>query len=109
MKRIIVQINFDYTCSEAEIKEMANELKHAINDVDGLVWKVWIHNADEARTGGIYLFENRNAAEAYVNGPIGDEMRDHPELENLRVTYFDVMEEPSRTTDAPVFDDVDKA
>ena len=106
MRRTIVRINFEYTCSEAELEGMANELKDTISDVNGLVWKVWTHNAEDALSGGIYLFEDRDAAEAYVNGPIGDEMRDHPELSNLEVNYFDIMEEPSRATSAPVFGEI---
>jgi hypothetical protein len=37
--------------------------------VPGLQWKIWLDGADERRAGGIYLFADRAAAEAYVNGP----------------------------------------
>lgn len=103
MQQVLAQVNFEYTCSKSEIKQMASNLKEEIAQVNGLIWKIWIHNAEDNLAGGQYLFESREAAEAYIDGPIGDEMRDHPELTNLDVTYFRIMEEPSRATDAPVF------
>ena len=104
MDRIIAQVNFRYNCSESKMKEMASELQDEVQQVNGLLWKIWIQNDEKSLAGGIYYFENREVAEAYINGPIGDEMRDHPDFWDLDVTYFDVMEGPSKGTNAPVFE-----
>ena len=51
--------------------------------VDGLTWKIWLDSPDEPRVGGIYLFEDRAAADAYLAGPIVARLRanhaKHPE------------------------------
>lgn len=102
MEQTVIEINFEYHCPEDEMLQMASELVDPILEVDGLLWKIWTHNPDQDRAGGVYLFENREKAEAYVNGPIGDEMRNHPDFSNLDVKFFNIMEEPSKATRAPV-------
>ena len=71
-------------------------------EVPGLLWKIWLDGAEERRAGGIYLFEDRAAAETYANGPIAARMRANPDIGELDIRIFDVRERMSEITRAPL-------
>ena len=102
MSKKLVQINFNYDLAREELNEGAKEFVHTVQQVPSLVWKTWIVNDQEQLTGGIYLFENEEAAKAYVEGPIIDQLRNSPVFKNLSIKLFDIMEEPSKATRAPI-------
>lgn len=68
----------------------------------GLHWKIWLDGDAERRAGGIYLFADRAAAEAYVNGPIVTRMKANPEITDLQIRIFDVRERMTAITNGPV-------
>ena len=70
--------------------------------VGGLQWKIWLDGEGEPRVGGIYLFETRAKAEAYLNGPIVAGMKANPNIENLETRIFNVRDRMSAITHAPV-------
>jgi hypothetical protein len=70
--------------------------------VPGLQWKIWLDDADERRAGGIYLFADRAAAEAYTNGPIVARIKANPDVAELEIRIFDVRARMSEITNAPV-------
>ena len=70
--------------------------------VPGLQWKIWLDGEEERRAGGIYLFDSRASAEAYVNGPIVARMKSNPDITELQIRIFDVRERMSAITHAPV-------
>ena len=45
----------------------SREAASFIATVEGLIWKVWVLQKEEFAMGGIYLFANRETAEAYLN------------------------------------------
>ena len=47
----------------------------------GVVSKTWLH--DGADQGGFYLFADRDAAQAYVDGPLFALLRGNPAVERL--------------------------
>lgn len=99
----IVQINFTNDVTEEELAAKTNlSVAQAIADVPGLLWKVWIRNPENRESGGIYLFESRRQAEEYVNGPIIGAIRTNPDARDLSIKFFEVREEPSRITRAPL-------
>ena len=99
----IVQINFGNDVSEAEVEARTNpEQTQAIADVPGLLWKVWLRSPERRESGGIYLFESREAADAYVAGPIVARIKGNPDYQHVSVKIFDVREAPSRVTRAPL-------
>ena len=64
---VLVQVNFPLQGPWGE--EMAEAFKglaESINAEPGFIWKVWIEDQAAGRSGGIYLFETREQAEAYV-------------------------------------------
>jgi hypothetical protein len=102
MSKKLVQINFNYDLAREELNEGAKEFVHPVQQVPSLLWKTWIVNDQEQLTGGIYLFENEEAAKAYIEGPIIDQIRNSPVFKNLSIKLFDIMEEPSKATRAPI-------
>jgi hypothetical protein len=100
----IVQINYGYrnaTRAEWEAR-YTDERARKFLAVDGLRWKIWIDAPDEPRVGGIYLFETRAQAEAYLAGPIVAALKANPDVENLDARIFAVRDRMSAITRAPV-------
>lgn len=99
----VVQVNYSYKPSRAEWEaRYTDERAKPFLSVDGLQWKIWIDSPDEPRVGGIYLFETRAQAEAYVGGPIVARIRANPDVENVDIRIFAVRERMSAITRAPV-------
>jgi hypothetical protein len=48
-----------------ELTEASHELAGDIASERGLVWKIWLEDCETRHAGGIYLFEDRAAAERY--------------------------------------------
>ncbi len=101
---VIVQINYrrpDMPKAEWEARYTPERAQQFLS-VAGLQWKVWLDGADERRAGGIYLFADRAAAEAYVNGPIVARMKGNPDVMELDIRVFDVRQSMSEITRAPL-------
>jgi hypothetical protein len=101
---MIVQVNYtrpEMPKAEWEARYTDDRARQFLA-VPGLQWKIWLDGDDERRAGGIYLFADRAAAEAYVNGPIVARMKANPEIADLQIRIFDVRERMSAITNAPV-------
>jgi hypothetical protein len=61
-----------------------------VASVEGLVWKIWILQQEELEMGGIYLFTNREAAEAYLNHPVTQAVRNNPAVVSTKSQLWDV-------------------
>jgi hypothetical protein len=77
---------------------MADHHASAIAAVPGLLSKVWIIDEQRRRAGGVYLFTDRAAATAYLEGPIVAGLRANPALSGVEVHLFDLLEGPSVVT-----------
>ena len=100
---VIVQINYCYRGARAEREQRyTDELAAKFLKVDGLNWKIWLDSPDEPRVGGIYLFDDRAAADAYLAGPIVAGLRASPDVHDLECRVFDVRERMSEITRAPI-------
>lgn len=100
MSAAIVQINFSFNVPVSEQVQASMDKADMFNQVDGLLWKIWLLDEAERISGGIYLFEDRERARAYADGEIVAELcRQRPDIS---VRVFDIMEQPSRITRAPL-------
>lgn len=64
---VVVQVNFPMQGPwGAEMSEAFRGLAESINEEPGFLWKVWIEDQEAGRSGGIYLFDTREHAQAYV-------------------------------------------
>lgn len=92
---VLVQVNFPLQGPWGE--EMAEAFKglaESINAEPGFIWKVWIEDQAAGRSGGIYLFETREQAEAYVE--MHTERLAGFGITDVSATYSDVNETLTR-------------
>lgn len=66
------------------------EAATVIASVEGLVWKIWILQQEELVMGGMYLFANRETAEAYLNHPVTQAVRSNPAVVSTESQLWDV-------------------
>jgi hypothetical protein len=98
----ILQINFNYALTATEYEKAVAPLANAIANVDGLIWKVWVINDEAKEAGGIYLFKNAAAADAYMSSEIVAGIASHPKFTNISAKQFDAMESVSAITRGPL-------
>ena len=82
----------------AESREAAT----VIASVEGLIWKIWISHEKEFEMGGIYLFANRETAEAYLNHPIIRAVSSDPAVVSRQSQLWDIDSSLSALTRAPL-------
>jgi len=96
----IVQINFDFHETRAELEAGSIAVADKFLQVDGLRWKVWLVDEVSATAGGMYLFETRALAQAYADGPLVAHLESV--RQNVSVSVFDTMDAAGKITRAPV-------
>jgi hypothetical protein len=106
MPKKIWQVNFKFNVSAEQYSEAVAPLADPVSEVQGLLWKIWIVNAEESEAGGIHLFADQASLEAHAGGEIINGILNHPALSDFDVKTFDVMEENSRKTRAPLSEEV---
>ena len=99
MSAKILQINYKLNGSRTEYEQENLPDAQPMADIPGLRWKVWIINEAQSEAGGIYLFEDDAAVQAFVDGPIIAEMKGDP---TLSIKAFDVIGELTSITRSPV-------
>jgi hypothetical protein len=80
----------------------SREAATVIASVEGLVWKIWILQKEELEMGGVYLFANRETAEAYLNHPVTQAVRSNPAVVSTESQLWDVESSLSALTRAPL-------
>jgi hypothetical protein len=91
-----VLITFRSEASLEELWEPFLAAAPAIRDVPGLISKTWI--GEGSTLGGFYLFTDRNAAQAYLDGEIISQTKAMPAFSDFRVERYEVVEEMSAIT-----------
>ena len=82
----------------------SREAATIIASVEGLIWKIWVLQEEEFEMGGIYLFADRETAEAYLNDPIVQALRSNPAVVSTESQLWDVGSSLSAITRAPLRD-----
>ena len=82
----------------------SREAANIIASVEGLIWKIWIFREEESEMGGMYLFANRAAAEAYVKHPVIQAVCSNPAVISHHSQLWDVESSLSALTRAPLQD-----
>lgn len=97
----ILQVSFRYDVPPERFDaENGPDVARRVAEVPGLLWKLWLHDPDARECVGVYRFEDRAAADAYVAGPIAH-FRTVPGYTGITPRVFDVIEENSAITRAP--------
>ncbi len=93
-----VQIEFEFAGTLDEYRLLAEGVAPKISGVPGLVSKVWIYDEERRRAGGAYLFADRAAATAYLEGPIIAGLGKNPAIRHVTVRVFEVLSAASAIT-----------
>jgi len=80
----------------------SREAASIIASVNGLIWKIWVAQKEGSEMGGIYLFADRQAAEAYLNGPVIQAVRSNPAVVSSQSEFWEVESSLSAVTRGPV-------
>ena len=63
----ILQVDFPYSGPWGdEMTQAMEDLARSIAEEPGLIWKIWTANETTGEAGGIYLFQDRPSADAYL-------------------------------------------
>ena len=102
MSATVLQIDFKFNVSPAELAEAFGPVAEPIAKVPGLRWKIWSLNEATSEFAGIYLFDDADSVQAYLEGPIIAEVSKHQALSDISVKQFGVIDEFSAITRGPV-------
>jgi Putative mono-oxygenase ydhR len=80
----------------------SREAATVIASVEGLIWKIWILQQEELEMGGMYLFANRETAEAYLNHPVVQAVCSNPAVVSTQSQLWAVERSLSALTRAPL-------
>jgi hypothetical protein len=96
-------VNFNLKdMTDAGFRSMANEVAPAFASVPGLLGKIWIADAGKNTYGGVYLWEDAGAMQAYVDSDLGKGVVSNPNFANLTSRDFEVLSGPTMSSGGPV-------
>jgi quinol monooxygenase YgiN len=75
-----------------------NQLAPAIAEVPGLIAKAFIADRERNTYGGVHIWRDREAMEAYRASGLWQTIEGQPAFVNLESRDFEVLEEPSAVT-----------
>ena len=92
-------INFNLEgINRAEYEAVCDELAGAFAALPGLISKHWLADEENNTYGGVYIWETRDAYEAYLNSELFSVVGANPALVNIVSKDFDVIEGLTRVT-----------
>jgi len=97
MHTLIVNFRLVGISPEAFV-ERAESIAPMWAEVPGLVSKTWLRNDETNTYGGYYVFESREALDAYKSSDLYLSMGTNPNLADVTVKDFSVIESASRIT-----------
>jgi Putative mono-oxygenase ydhR len=98
----VLHLRFKLRVSPDALFAKSREAAASIAWVKGLIWKIWISRQKELEMGGIYLFANRESAEAYLNHPVVQAVRCNSAVVSTDSQIWDVESGLSALTRAPL-------
>ena len=102
MSQKILQITYKVDVPAADFSKAMLPMAQPIADSPGLLWKIWLTNEADSEAGGIYLFEDEAAVNAFLGGPIVTAFKANPMVSDIRVKMFGVSGAHSLVTRAPI-------
>jgi hypothetical protein len=100
----VLQLRFKLRVEPDVFLAHSREAATNIASVDGLFWKIWVLNKEDSEIGGIYLFANRQTAEAYLNHSVFQAVCSNPAVVSTQSQFWDVESSLSALTRAPLRD-----
>ena len=84
--------------SEEAYRQQVEALAPAFADLHSLVSKTWLADKETNTYGGVYVWQDREAMEAYKDTDIYEGMMANPHFKDVSVRDFAVLEAPTRIT-----------
>lgn len=84
--------------TDAEYRRGCDEAAAVFRDVPGLLSKTWLADPATSTYGGVYLFRDRTALDAYLASDLCRSLRETPAFAGLTAEVFGVLDGPSRVT-----------
>src|SRR5215471_1581475 len=100
----VLQLRFKLRVPPDVLLAQSREAATIIASVEGLIWKIWLLQEKEFEVGGIYLFANREAAEAYLSHPVVQAVCSNPAVVSTQSQLWNVESSLSALTGAPLRD-----
>jgi Putative mono-oxygenase ydhR. len=97
-----LQLRFKLRVRPDVLLAKSREAATVIESVEGLIWKIWVLQEKEFEMGGMYLFANRETAEAYLSHPVIQAVRSNPAVVSAQSQLWDVESSLSALTRAPL-------
>ena len=94
--------SFTVNVAPAEYKQIAAAVADSFASVPGLRWKLWILDEQKREAGGIYLFEDQRAFDAFAASDLAKTVATHPALKNVTMRVSDIMPEQTAVTRGPI-------
>ena len=88
--------------TDAGFRSMANEVAQAFASVPGLLGKIWLADLDKNTYGGVYLWQDASAMQAYLASDLGKGVVGNPHFANLTSRDFEVLSGPTMSSGGPV-------
>ena len=96
-------INFNLKdMTDAGFRSLANEAAPAFTSVPGLLGKTWLADAGTNTYGGLYIWEEEAAMQAYLASDLGKGVVGNPHFANLTSRDFEVLSAPTAISGGPV-------
>ena len=96
----VLIVNFNLQgLSEAEYRQACDSaFAPAFRDAPGLLTKTWLSDPGSNTYGGVYVWRDRAALDAYLQSELFRTVANHPNLTNISSRDFEVLEAPTRVT-----------
>ena len=92
-------INFNLEgITRADYEAVCDELAGTFSELPGLISKHWLADEENNTYGGVYIWETRDAYQAYLSSELFAGVGAHPALVNIESKDYDVLEAPTRVT-----------
>ena len=102
MKLLIVRYTRQRGHDDPEQAASFRQDAEHIAGVPGLVWKLWGYDDDTHTATSVHLFDSESSARAWGDGPLVPALSGHPGIGDIEIRYFDVDQELSAVTRAPL-------
>src|SRR5262245_8154510 len=83
---------------DAEFRTMCDGLATTFAGIPGMIAKIWLADAASGTYGGVYIWESKEAFEAYTRSDLFQSVATNPHFANLTSRDFGVLDGPTAVT-----------
>lgn len=87
----VVFITFESESSLEVIESRFRDRAKQFRDMAGLLQKLYVHDEESGRVGGIYVFDSEESRDALFESEIHAKLRDGSDVRDLEITTFHVV------------------